>query len=73
METKKYKISFSIYNLFGDSCAQVVMLQNKFKAGLTALAGLTYVYSNAELTLIVAIAGAIVDSLLSCFNFEETK
>ena len=68
---KKYKISFSLSNLFADSTSQVTTLQNKSKAIFTAMAGATYVASNAEWTLLVAVAAVVSDTLISCLSFDE--
>lgn len=70
---KKYKVYWSVFNLFADTQAEVVKLQNIFK-GITAIgATSTWVATDAEHTLYVGIAGYVLDVLLSCFYFEPTN
>ena len=70
---KKYKIYFSLFNLFHESQAEVVRLQTILK-GISATAiGTTYAMSNEHFALLVAVSAGIADALLSCFWFEEIK
>lgn len=67
---KKYKVYWSVFNLFADTQAEVVKLQNMFK-GITAIvATSTWFATDSEHTLYVGIAGYILDVLLSCFYFK---
>ncbi len=70
---KKYKVHFSFFNLLTDSQAEVVKLQQMFKALTLLVAGGTYMGSDASHTLLVGIGGFVVDTLLSCLYFEEKK
>lgn len=70
---KKYKVYWSLFNLFADTQSEVVKLQNIFK-GLTAvIAGSTWYGTDAEHALYVGISGYVLDVLLSCFYFEPTN
>lgn len=70
---KKYKVYFSIFNLFRDTQAEVVKLQSYIK-GLTGVIGASVWYTtNANNALIVAIGGFALDALLACLYFEELK
>lgn len=70
---KKYKVYWSIFNLFGDSQAEVVKLQQIFK-GLTAtVTGATWYASNANNAIYVGVVGFFVDLLISCFYFENVE
>lgn len=70
---KKYKVYFSIFNLFNETQAEVAKLQQMVK-GLSAIVmGATWYNSNANNALYVAIAGAVLDTLISCFYFEKTE
>jgi hypothetical protein len=67
---KKYKVSWSVFNLLSDTQAEVVKLQTYFK-GLTAVvATSTWFATDAENTLYVGIGGYVIDLLLACFYFE---
>lgn len=68
---KKYKVHFSIFNLFSDTQAEVVKLQQLFK-GLTAtITTGTWIASDANHAIYVGIVGFVVDVLLTCFFFEK--
>jgi hypothetical protein len=70
---KKYKVFFSIFNLFDQSQAEVVKLQQWAK-GLTAvITGSTWIASDANHAIMVGIAGFIIDTLIGCLYFEEKK
>ena len=70
---KKYKIHFSIFNLFADSQAEVVKLQTYVKGFTVMLAGTTWYASDANSTLIVGCLGFICDAILHCLYLEEVK
>lgn len=68
---KKYKVYFSIFNLFSETQSEVVKLQQIFK-GLTAtITAGTWYASNANYAICVGIVGFFIDLLLSCFYFEK--
>jgi hypothetical protein len=70
---KKYKVHFSIFNLFHETQAEVAKLQTMIK-GISATAiGTTYAMSNVEFAFYVSIGSAIIDTLITCFYFEEIK
>jgi hypothetical protein len=70
---KKYKVHFSIFNLFADSQAEVVKLQSIFKGIMSVIVGTTWYGTNATYALYVAILGAVIDASLACFYFEEVN
>ena len=70
---KKYKVRFSIFNLFSQSSAEVVKLQNTVKALIVTLGTSTYLALNESNTIFVALAGIILDTLIACLYFEEVK
>lgn len=70
---KKYKIHFSIFNLFNDTQAEVAKLQQLFKGLSAAITAGTWYNSEAKYALYVAIGGAVVDTLISCLYFEKTE
>lgn len=67
---KKYKVYWSIFNLFSDSQAEVVRLQNLVKGIMGAGIITTWAETNATYGLILALSAGIVDILLGCFYFE---
>ena len=67
---KKYKVHFSVFNLFSDSQSEVVKLHQLFKSISAAVVGTVWYESNSTYALYVAIGGAIIDVFLSCFYFE---
>ena len=67
---KKYKVTFSFFNLFSDSSSEVVKLQTLFKGLTAAAAGSTWYASNANNALYIGIAGYVIDLLISCLYFE---
>lgn len=70
---KKYKVHFSIFNLFHQTQSEVVKLQTMIK-GISATAiGTTYAMSNEHFALLVAVGAGILDALISCLWFEEVK
>lgn len=70
---KKYKVYFSIFNLFNDTQKEVVKIQTYIKGGTATIATSTYLASNAELAMIVGAAGFLLDAITACFYFEEIK
>lgn len=70
---KKYKVYFSIFNLFNDTQAEVVKLQTYIKTLTGVASGTTWYATNANGALYVAFCGFILDALLSCLYFEEVK
>lgn len=67
---KKYKVHWSIFNLFSDSQAEVVRLQNLIKGIMGAGIITTWAETNATYGLILALSAGVVDLLLGCFYFE---
>lgn len=71
MTIKKYKIHFSLFNLFSDTQTEVVKLQTYVKGVVAAITGATWYESNATYALYVGMGGIILDTLLACFYFEQ--
>lgn len=70
---KKYKVYFSIFNLFNDSQKEVVKIQTYIKAGTATVATSTFMATNAEMAMIVGAVGFLLDAITACFYFEEIK
>lgn len=70
---KKYKVSFSFFNLFQKSQQEVVILQQSWAGIAAIICGSTYFNSTPEYTLIAALGCALVDKLLPGLYFEEIK
>ena len=68
---KKYKVHFSIFNIFSDSQSEVVKLQTIFKSISAAAVGTTWYNSDSTYALYVAIGGCVIDAILACFYFEQ--
>lgn len=73
LKMKKYKIYFSLTNLFGQTQAEVVKLQTYLKGIMATGAITTWLSVNAEIAIYVGIGGVIADTLLACLYFEEIK
>lgn len=67
---KKYKVHFSIFNIFSDSQSEVVKLQTVFKSISAAIVGTVWYNSDSTYALYFAIGGCVVDAILACFYFE---
>lgn len=70
---KKYKIHFSVFNLFSESQAEVVKLQQLFKGLTVIITSAAWYSTDAGHAIYVGIGGFFVDVVLSCFYFEEKK
>lgn len=70
---KKYKVHFSIFNIFSDSQSEVVKLQTVFKSISAAVVGTVWYESNSTNALYFAIGGCVIDAILACFYFEEVN
>jgi len=68
---KKYKVHWSIFNLFSESQAEVVKLQQIVKGIMSAGVVATWAEANATAGIIVALGAGALDMLLSCFYFEQ--
>jgi hypothetical protein len=73
MTTKKYKIIFSIFNLFEDTQAEVVKLQQYVKTTIVGISGMTWYNSNATYAIYIGLIGIVLDTLLSCIRLEKLK
>jgi len=71
---KKYIAHWSLFNLLSASQEEVVRLQMLWAAISGIVLSSTFVMSNDRITLISALACAIVDKvIIGCFYFEEKK
>lgn len=70
---KKYKVYFSLFNLFSKTQAEVVKLQQLVKGFTATIGGITWIQSDANHAIYVGIAGFIVDIILGCFYFEKIE
>lgn len=67
---KKYKVHWSIFNLFSESQSEVVKLQQIVKGIMGAGVVSTWAASNSTYGIILAICAGILDMFLGCFYFE---
>lgn len=70
---KKYNVTFSFFNLFEQSSAEVVKLQGMIKAGTATIATTTYVASSEGWVLLVGAIGFVLDTLAACLHFEKLQ
>lgn len=70
MTKKKYKVTFSVFNLLQDTQAEVVKLQNMVKGFMAVLTGATWYSSNSNNAMFCAIFAMILDTIISMFYFE---
>lgn len=70
MKKKKYKVCFSVFNLFEDTQKEVVKLQTMFKSFLGSAVIVTWLSSSATFALVVGIGAMVIDTILACFSFE---
>lgn len=68
---KKYKVHWSIFNLFSESQSEVVKLQQIVKGIMGAGVVSTWAASNATYGIIVALSAGILDMIIACFYFEQ--
>lgn len=71
MGTKKYKITFSFWNLLGATQEEVAKLQTIWAGFSAPLIASTFIASSDKNALIAAIICGIVDKLIACINLEE--
>jgi hypothetical protein len=64
----KKRFTFSIFNLFEETSAEVVKLQGMFKGLLTVAAGTSYLTVSIEAAAVAAVVGFIVNELLGCLK-----
>lgn len=68
---KKYKVHWSIFNLFQETQSEVVKLQQLAKTLMGSLTGLTWLASDANHAIYVGFAAMLLDAILGCFYFEK--
>lgn len=71
MTNIKYKVSFSLFNLFNSSSEEIVKLQTMWAGLATTLTTSVYISSNEKYTLFTAIGCFIVDKLITCLEFKK--
>lgn len=71
MGTKKYKITFSFWNLLGATQEEVAKLQTIWAGFSAPLIASTFIASSEKNALIAAVICGIVDKLIACINLEE--
>lgn len=64
----KKRFEFSIFNLFGETSAEVVKLQAMFKGLLGVIAGTSYFAVSPLAAGVAAVVGFIVNELLGCLK-----
>lgn len=70
---KKYKVYWSIFNLFADTQSEVVKLQNIVKGIMGAGIITTWAETNATYGLILALSAGAIDVFLGCLYFEKLE
>jgi hypothetical protein len=70
---KKYKVHFSLWNLFEETQSEIVNLQNRLKVLIVAASSGAWYASNADNAMYVAIAGFVIDNLLGCIFLEKKE
>lgn len=68
---KKYKVHFSVFNLFNESQKEVVKLQSILKALMGTGMIVTWLETNSGYAIWVGIGAGVADALLACLYFEE--
>ena len=71
MSTKKYKITFSFWNLLSATQEEVAKLQTIWAGFSAPIIASTFVASSDKNALIAAVICGIVDKLIACINLEE--
>lgn len=69
----KNKVTWSLFNLFGETQAEVVQLQTKLKALYAVVISSSMIMANDKLSLYTAIACGILDTLTGCFKIEKNE
>jgi hypothetical protein len=70
---KKYKIQFSIFNLFQATQEEVARLQTVWAGFSAPIIASAFITSSERNALIAAIICGLVDKLLACLYLEEKK
>lgn len=70
---KKYKIRFSIFNLFSATQAEIAQLQTYAKSLTVMIGGTTWYTTKPEYAVYVGVLGFFIDTLLHCIYLEEVK
>lgn len=68
---KKYKVHWSIFNLFSESQSEVVKLQQIVKGIMATGVVATWAESNATYGIIMALGAGLLDMAIACFYFEQ--
>lgn len=68
---KKYKVKFSLVNLFFQTQKEVQRIQTMWGAISVIILGSTYLNTNDKYTLLAAVGCAVVDKLIGCLWLEE--
>jgi hypothetical protein len=68
---KKYKVTFSVFNLFNGTQPEVVKLQTYVKTLTGTIAGTTWFTTKMEYGVYVAVIGFVLDAVLACIYLEE--
>lgn len=70
---KKYRVHWSVFNLFADTQSEVVKLQNIVKGIMGASIVTTWASLNATYGIILALGAGALDMILGCFYFEQLQ
>lgn len=70
---KKYKVYWSVFNLFSETQKEVVKLQSMWAAIAGSATASTWLASSDSYALYVALAAAVVDKLIAGIYLEESK
>lgn len=71
MGTKKYKITFSFWNLLGATQEEVAKLQTIWAGFSAPIIASAFITSSDKNALIAAVICGIVDKLIACISLEE--
>lgn len=70
---KKYKIHWSIFNLVGNTQAEVVKLQQTAKALFGTVTVGTYFSDGSKYAIFVGFFAMLIDLVIGCICLEEVK
>lgn len=70
---KKYKVYWSLWNLFSNTQAEVVKLQQIVSGIAAAVTSSTWYATDAKHALYVALGFAVLDKIIACIYLEEKK
>jgi hypothetical protein len=68
---KKYKVYWSVWNLFEETQSEVIKLQNILKAFTVIISGGVWYTTNVNNAMYVAIIAFIADNIVGCLYFEK--